>query len=101
MTVVPIPWDCDPIGPRRLALVVACSSRRSWRRSEPIDAAQDVGEQVTRHGDLYHLECDVTPVAYDLRADQPPDAGGCRAGRDGDRPLSGARGPLTSHDAEV
>jgi len=30
---------------------------------------QDVGEQVTRDGDLSHLERDVTPVADDLRSD--------------------------------
>ena len=38
-------------------------------RSEPVDAAQDIGEQVTGDGDLGHLERDVAPVADDLRAD--------------------------------
>ena len=38
-------------------------------RSEPIDSAEDVGEQVTRDSDLGHLEDDVATVADDLRAD--------------------------------
>jgi hypothetical protein len=43
--------------------------RRGWRRSEPVDAARDIGEQVTSDGDLSHLERDVVTVAHDLRAD--------------------------------
>ena len=35
-------------------------------RSEPVDMAQDVGEQVTRNDNLGHLERD---VAHDLRSD--------------------------------
>ena len=42
-------------------------SCRGWRRSEPVDTAQDVGEQVTRNDNLGHLERDVAPVAHDLR----------------------------------
>ena len=42
---------------------------RDRRRSEPIDSAEDVGEQVTRDSDLGHLEDDVAPVADDLRSD--------------------------------
>ena len=38
-------------------------------RSEPVDTAQDVGEQVTRNDNLGHLERDVAPVAHDLRSD--------------------------------
>ncbi len=41
----------------------------SWLWSEPIYAAQDVGEQIFRDGDFGHLERDVAPVAHDLRAD--------------------------------
>lgn len=44
-------------------------SCRGWLRSEPVDAAQDVGEQVAGNGDLGHLERDVAPVADDLRVD--------------------------------
>ena len=36
------------------------------RRSEPVDAAHDVCEQVTRDGDLGHLEDDIGPVADDF-----------------------------------
>ncbi len=52
-----------------LAMSSILSTIRTWLRSEPVDAAQDVGEQVTRNGDLGHLEDDVAPVAHDLRAD--------------------------------
>ena len=41
----------------------------TWLKSEPVDAAQDVGEQVAGNDDLGHLERDVAPVADDLRAD--------------------------------
>lgn len=44
---------------RRRTGTIYRRSCRSWRRSEPVDAAQDVGEQVTRHGYL------------GLKADQP------------------------------
>ena len=40
-----------------------------WRRSEPVDTAQDVGEQAARNDNLGHLERDVAPVAHDLRSD--------------------------------
>ncbi len=46
-------------------------SRRSCRHrrwSEPVDAAQDVGEQGAGNGDLRHLEGDVAPVPNDLAA---------------------------------
>jgi hypothetical protein len=36
-------------------------------RNSPIKP-QDVGEQVSRNGDLSHLERDIAPVAHDLRA---------------------------------
>ena len=36
---------------------------------EPVDTAQDVGEQVTRNDNLGHLGRDVAPVAHDLRSD--------------------------------
>ncbi len=39
------------------------SSCWEGRRSEPIDSAEDVGEQVTRDSDLSHLEDDVATVA--------------------------------------
>ena len=42
---------------------------RGWRRSEPVDTAQDVGEQITRNDNHGHLERDVAPVAHDLRSD--------------------------------
>ena len=45
------------------------SSCWEGRRSEPIDSAEDVGEQVMRDSDLGHLEDDVATVADDLRAD--------------------------------
>jgi hypothetical protein len=35
-------------------------------RFEPVDAADDVGEQVTGDGDLGHVERDVTAMADDL-----------------------------------
>ena len=38
-------------------------------RSELIDPAEDVGEQVTRDSDLGHLEDDLATVADNLRAD--------------------------------
>jgi hypothetical protein len=44
-------------------------SCRGRSLSEPVDAAQDVSEQVSRDGDLGNLECDTVPMAYDLRAD--------------------------------
>ncbi len=40
-----------------------------WLRSEPVDAAQDVGEQITGYRDFGQLECDVAPVAHQLHAD--------------------------------
>ena len=45
------------------------SSCWEGRRSEPIDPAEDVGEQVTKDSNLGHLEDDVATVADDLRAD--------------------------------
>jgi hypothetical protein len=30
---------------------------------------QDVSEEISRNGDLGHLECDIAAVAHDLRAD--------------------------------
>ena len=33
------------------------------------DHPQDVGEQISRNGDLGHLERDIAPMADDLRAD--------------------------------
>ena len=54
---------------RLQALGTIVSSCWEGRRSEPIDSAEDVGEQVTRDGDLGHLEDDVATVAEDLRAD--------------------------------
>ena len=49
--------------------------RGCWIRRRPQfrDQPQDVGEQISRDGDLGHLERDVTTVAHDLRAnlDQP------------------------------
>ena len=53
---------------RRRASAGVRRSCRGWRRSELVDAAQDVGEQVARNGDLGHLERDVTAMADDLRA---------------------------------
>jgi len=53
---------------RRRALAGVRWSCWGWLRSEAADAAQDVSEQVTRNGDLSHLESDVAPVAHDLRA---------------------------------
>jgi len=50
-------------------VAVSCHSCRGRSRSEPVDAAQDVSEQASRDGDLGKLECDVAPMAYDLRAD--------------------------------
>jgi hypothetical protein len=44
----------------------SCRNRFS---SEPVDAAQEVGEQVSRDCDLRHLERDVSAMAHDL--DQP------------------------------
>jgi len=40
---------------------------RLW--PEPVDAAQDVSEQVSGNGDLGHLEGNVAPVVHDLAAD--------------------------------
>ena len=62
-----------------MALDIACRAV-SWAtpilsscwegcRSEPIDPAEDVGQQVTRDSDLSHLEDDIATVADDLRAD--------------------------------
>jgi hypothetical protein len=38
-----------------------------WPQS--IDQPQNLREQMARHGDLSHLECDVASVGHDLRAD--------------------------------
>lgn len=54
---------------RRRASARGRRSCWGWLRSEPVDAAQDVGEQVAGNGDLGHLERDVAAVADDLRAD--------------------------------
>ncbi len=40
-----------------------------WLRSEPVDAAQDVGEQIAGYRDFGHLERDIAPLAHHLRAD--------------------------------
>jgi len=53
---------------RRLASAGVRWSCWGWLRSEPVDAVQDVGEQVTRDGDLGHLEDDVAAMAHDLRS---------------------------------
>jgi hypothetical protein len=42
---------------------------RGHVRSEPINAAQKIGEQIARNRALCHLDCDVPPVAVDLRTD--------------------------------
>jgi len=51
----------------------ACSSAlpSCWDRfrSEPVDAAQDVGEQIAGDRDFGQLERDIAPVAHHLRAD--------------------------------
>ena len=57
-------WSC-----RLHACGTILASCWEGRRSEPIDPAEDVGEQVTRDGDLGHLEDDVATMADDLRAD--------------------------------
>ena len=44
------------------------SSCGSWLWPEPVDEAQDVGEQVSGNGDLRHLEGYIAPVADDLAA---------------------------------
>ncbi len=48
---------------------MAVQSYRNGFRSEPLDATQDVGEEVSRDRDLRKLDCDVAPMAHDLRAD--------------------------------
>ncbi len=50
-------------------VAVSCQSCSGRFRSEPVDPAHDVGEQASRGRDLGKLECDVAPMAYDLRAD--------------------------------
>ncbi len=54
---------------RRVDRTVFLSLYGKRPRSEPIDAAQDVSEQVSRDCDLRHLEGDIAPVAHDLAAD--------------------------------
>ena len=56
------PWFC-----RLQACGTILVSCWEGRRSEPIDPAADVGEQVTRDGDLGHLEDDVATMVDDLR----------------------------------
>ena len=61
-----------PPQPEQFPTLRTSRCRRScWnrRRSEPVDRAQDVGEQVARDRDLGHLEYDVATVADDLGAD--------------------------------
>ena len=44
----------------------------SWRQRgwpQPVNQAQDLGEQCSGDGDFCELECDVAAVAHDLRAD--------------------------------
>ena len=59
--------DAPVLSSARVA--VSRLSCRGRSRSEPVDAAQDVSEQASRDGDLGKLECDIAPMAYDLRAD--------------------------------
>ena len=42
--------------------------RRAWS-SQSVDQPQDAPEQVARHGDLCHLEGDITAMGNDLRPD--------------------------------
>jgi hypothetical protein len=42
------------------------SSCGSWLWPEPVDEAQDVGEQVSGNGDLRHLEGYIAPVAFSV-----------------------------------
>jgi hypothetical protein len=44
-------------------------SRWRWRCSQSRDKPQDIGEQLSRHRDLGHLESDIAPMADDLGAD--------------------------------
>ena len=48
---------------------MARSWRRSRRRPQFRDHAQNVGEEISGNGHLHHLERDVASVTYDLRAD--------------------------------
>ena len=48
---------------------MALSSCWEWLRPEPIDAAQDVGEQGSRDRDLGKLAGDIAPMAHDLGTD--------------------------------
>jgi hypothetical protein len=47
----------------------SASRRYGCRWPQFRDQPQDIGEQISRDGDLGHLECDVAAVANDLRAD--------------------------------
>ena len=68
-------------------------SCRSWLWSEPLNAAQYVGEQVSRDCDLRHLEGNVAPVAHDLAANlyQPVSQRRQRPVVDGFRQREGAQ----------
>src|SRR3954468_11194943 len=54
---------------RRAAFPPAGSSCWRGRRAQPSDQPQDLGEHLSRHRDLSHLESHVAPMADDLRAD--------------------------------
>ena len=57
-----------PLSPLAAFAAAALSCRRG-RWPQPGDQRQDVGEHLSRHRDLGHLECDVSAVTDDLRTD--------------------------------
>ena len=69
----PASWRiCGIAGtPRLLGFDHIEAASSSWERPwpEPIDPAQDLGEQGARHRDLGQLEHDVAAMAHDLGAD--------------------------------
>ncbi len=44
-------------------------SWRQWSRPQPVNQAQDLGEQCSRYGDLCELECDIAAMSHNLGTD--------------------------------
>ncbi len=44
-------------------------SWRQWSRPQPVNQAQDLGEQCSRYGDLCELECGIAAMSHNLGTD--------------------------------
>ena len=65
----PWPGQCTPVLSGDLMLLDKAPSWRQKRWPQPVNEAQDLGEQGSWDGDLRHLKRDVATMTHDLGAD--------------------------------